>query len=162
MTKNKVAVIMGSNSDYFIMKEASTVLKELKVPLDELIVSAHKTPLRMYEFAQKLDSSEFGAVIAGAGGAAHLPGMVASLTNIPVLGVPIPSPSFSLGGIDSLLSIVQMPPGVPVATFAIGKPGAISAALHASAILATVNQELSERLKKWRENKSNSVKNKPS
>ena len=138
----KIAIIMGSNSDYDIMKKAEDVLKDFEIPYEIKVVSAHRTPKMMYDFAMNAYDNGFNAVIAGAGGAAHLPGMVASLTCLPVIGVPIKLKA--LEGLDSLLSIVQMPNGVPVATMGINQAG--NAALHAIAILASQNKELYQKL----------------
>lgn len=139
-----VGVIMGSISDWSVMEHASLVLTELGIAHETKIVSAHRTPAVMAEYAATAASRGLRAIIAGAGGAAHLPGMVAAQTLVPVLGVPVPATA--LQGVDALHSIVQMPAGVPVATFAIGKPGAINAALFAAALLAVNDPELSERL----------------
>jgi 5-(carboxyamino)imidazole ribonucleotide mutase len=138
---------MGSDSDHHIMKEASEVLKEFNIPHEIRIVSAHRTPAYMFDFAQNAEQRGIKVIIAGAGGSAHLPGMVASLTSLPVIGVPIKSPS-SIIGIDSLLSIVQMPPGVPVATMAIN--GAKNAGLFACSILATYSNNLSIKIKEFK------------
>ncbi|MCK5457391.1 MAG: 5-(carboxyamino)imidazole ribonucleotide mutase [Melioribacteraceae bacterium] len=140
----KVGIIMGSKNDWNVMKEACLVLEELGVNYSRDVVSAHRTPERLYEYAKKAKSLGFGVIIAGAGGAAHLPGMIASLTTVPVIGVPIKSSK--LNGIDSLLSIVQMPPGVPVATVAIGKHGAKNAAWLAMQMIALSDEELAKRL----------------
>ena len=145
---NKVAIIMGSQSDYETMIEAEKILKELGVKFETKIVSAHRTPKRMLEFAENAEKSGVAVIIAGAGGAAHLPGMVASLTHLPVLGVPVESKT--LKGLDSLLSIAQMPGGVPVGTLAIGKAGAKNAGLLAASIIALGDKKLTARLKKWR------------
>src|SRR3954452_16079452 len=146
--KPLVAVIMGSRSDLKVMQPALDVLDELKVPYEASVVSAHRTPDRMFEFASSAESRGIEVIIAAAGGAAHLPGMVAAKTTLPVLGVPIPATQ--LNGLDSLLSIVQMPKGVPVGTLAIGKPGAANAALLAASILALNDGALRDRLKAWR------------
>ncbi len=151
----KVAVIMGSKSDEDVMIEASKVLKEFDVKVDTLIVSAHRTPDYMYEFAKNAKSQGYSLIIAGAGGSAHLPGMVAALTSLPVIGVPIKSKA--LNGIDSLLSIVQMPSGVPVATVAIN--GAKNAGLLAISILAINNEKLYTKYEEFRENQTNEVLN---
>lgn len=161
MTKNNdVAVIMGSESDYETMTHAIDILKSLQISHDVSIVSAHRTPERLFAFAKSAQENGFKVIIAGAGGAAHLPGMVASLTYLPVIGVPIHSKQ--LNGLDSLLSIVQMPKGIPVATMSIGESGAYNAAITAASILAISNNEIVGRLKKWREQQTNSVKEKPS
>ncbi len=142
-----VSIIMGSDSDLYIMKEASEILNDFEIPHEIKIVSAHRTPTYMFDFAQNAEQRGIKVIIAGAGGSAHLPGMVASLTSLPVIGVPIKSPS-SIIGIDSLLSIVQMPPGVPVATMAIN--GAKNAAILACSILATHSNNLSLRIKHFK------------
>ncbi|MEO1922412.1 MAG: 5-(carboxyamino)imidazole ribonucleotide mutase [Sphingomonadaceae bacterium] len=144
----KVAIVMGSQSDWDTMRCAVEVLDELDVPTDVRIVSAHRTPDRMAEFARTAEENGFHVIIAGAGGAAHLPGMIAAQTHIPVLGVPVKSRA--LNGQDSLLSIVQMPAGVPVGTLAIGEAGATNAGLLAAAILANGDADLATRLKDWR------------
>mgnify|MGYP003706989241 CR=1 FL=1 len=159
MGKNKVAVIMGSQSDYKTMKNAVDILKDFEIETQVNIVSAHRTPDRLYEFAKSAQENGIKVIIAGAGGAAHLPGMVASLTPLPVLGVPIKSKS--LKGLDSLLSIVQMPAGVPVGTLAIGEAGAKNAALLASSILALNDLDIKDRLDKYREKQTLSVKEEP-
>jgi 5-(carboxyamino)imidazole ribonucleotide mutase len=151
----RVAVIMGSKSDWDTMRHASETLERLGIPHECRVVSAHRTPARMAEFAAEAQGRGLEVVIAGAGGAAHLPGMVASQTLLPVLGVPVQSQS--LQGLDSLLSIVQMPGGVPVATFAIGKAGAINAALFAAAILAGRDPAVKEALRVFREEQTNAV-----
>ena len=142
----KVAVIMGSSSDFEIMKEACNLLDKLSVPYECEVVSAHRTPEKMFEFARKAKANGFSVIIAGAGGAAHLPGMVASLTTLPVIGVPIETKT--LKGLDSLLSIVQMPSGVPVATVAIN--GAKNAGILASSIFALINPIINEKLEKYK------------
>ncbi len=158
-TKPTVAIIMGSQSDWPTMQEASAVLNELHVPHEARIVSAHRTPDRLVEFAKSAADNGLKVVIAGAGGAAHLPGMVASMTHLPVLGVPVESKALS--GMDSLLSIVQMPGGIPVGTLAIGKAGAKNAGLMAAAILAVSDADLAERLKAWRAAQSSCVGEQP-
>jgi 5-(carboxyamino)imidazole ribonucleotide mutase len=155
----KVAIIMGSQSDWPTMRHAADVLVELDVPHEARIVSAHRTPDRMYEFAKTAKAEGFGVIIAGAGGAAHLPGMTASLTPLPVLGVPVQSKALS--GQDSLLSIVQMPAGIPVGTLAIGKAGATNAGLMAAAILALSDPELANRLDEWRAARTSAVADQP-
>jgi 5-(carboxyamino)imidazole ribonucleotide mutase len=152
-----VAVIMGSKSDWETMRHADEILTQFDVPHECRIVSAHRTPARMAEFAANAESRGVEVIIAGAGGAAHLPGMVAAQTLIPVLGVPVESAA--LKGMDSLLSIVQMPGGIPVGTLAIGKAGAINAALLAVAILANSRPELREKLRKFREEQTAKVMN---
>lgn len=150
-----VAVIMGSKSDFPTMECATTVLDELLIKYEVMIVSAHRTPERLYSFAKSAASSGFRVVIAGAGGAAHLPGMVASLTHIPVIGVPIKSEY--LKGLDSLLSIVQMPRGTPVATMAIGSAGAANAAVLAASIIGLSNAGVAGRLQNWKKKLTESV-----
>jgi 5-(carboxyamino)imidazole ribonucleotide mutase len=144
----KVGIIMGSRSDWETMRHAAETLAALGVPHETQVVSAHRTPERLYDYAKSAASRGLSVVIAGAGGAAHLPGMCASMTRLPVLGVPVQSAALS--GMDSLLSIVQMPAGIPVGTLAIGKAGAVNAALLAAAILATTDDALAERLDAWR------------
>lgn len=143
-----VGIIMGSKSDFETLAPASEILKELGVPHEVKIVSAHRTPDTMFQYAENAEARGIEVIIAGAGGAAHLPGMVAAKTVLPVLGVPVPATM--LNGVDSLLSIVQMPKGVPVGTLAIGKPGAANAGLLAASILANKRPELREKLKTWR------------
>ncbi|MGB8364664.1 MAG: 5-(carboxyamino)imidazole ribonucleotide mutase [Rhizomicrobium sp.] len=155
-----VGLIMGSQSDWPTLKAAAQILDALEVPFESRIVSAHRTPDRLYAYAKAAASRGLKVVIAGAGGAAHLPGMVAAMTTLPVLGVPIETRS--LKGMDSLLSIVQMPGGVPVATFAIGESGAKNAGLHAAAILALADAGLAGRLALWRERQSDAVAEAPS
>ena len=156
---HKVAIIMGSQSDYSTMQYCQKVLKMLKIKFEAKIVSAHRTPNRMYEFAKNAEKNNVSVIIAGAGGSAHLPGMVASLTSLPVLGVPIESKK--LKGLDSLLSIAQMPKGIPVGTVAIGKDCAINAALLAASIIALNDKKIKKKLDNWRSNQSRSVKKKP-
>lgn len=155
----KVSIIMGSQSDYETMKEAEIVLKELGVKFDTQIVSAHRTPKRMVEFADAAEKNGVKVIIAGAGGAAHLPGMVAALTHLPVLGVPVESKT--LKGLDSLLSIAQMPGGIPVGTLAIGKAGAKNAGLLAASIIGLEDKKVSANLKKWRAAQTKKVAKKP-
>ncbi len=155
----KVAIVMGSQSDWPTMQRAADVLGELGVDADVRIVSAHRTPDRMYDFAKGAEAAGFEVIIAGAGGAAHLPGMIAALTHVPVLGVPVQSRALS--GEDSLLSIVQMPAGVPVGTLAIGEAGATNAGLLAAAILANHDAALKDRLKAWRQARSDAVTERP-
>ena len=152
--KPSVAIIMGSQSDWETMKFSEEILIRLEIPFITKIVSAHRTPDRMNDFAKQAQENLIQIVIAGAGGAAHLPGMVASHTNIPVIGVPIQS---TLNGLDSLLSIVQMPSGVPVATMSIGKAGAINAAIYAAKILSLSNNEINTKLKTWLASQTNEV-----
>jgi len=151
----KVAIVMGSQSDWPTMRLAAELLEELEVEHEARIVSAHRTPDRMSAFAKGAEGEGFDVIIAGAGGAAHLPGMIAAMTHLPVLGVPVQSKALS--GMDSLLSIVQMPAGIPVGTLAIGEAGAKNAALMAAAILALGNEDLSERLQDWRARRSGDV-----
>ena len=155
-----VAIVMGSQSDWATMQKAAEALDKLGVAYDARIVSAHRTPKRLVEFAQGAADEGFKVIIAGAGGAAHLPGMVASLTHLPVLGVPVQSRALS--GQDSLLSIVQMPAGIPVGTLAIGEPGATNAGLLAAAILSLGDPALAERLKAYRAAQSDGVAERPS
>lgn len=161
MTKQKplVGIIMGSQSDWATMQHAADLLTELNVPFEAQIVSAHRTPKRMVEYAEKAAGKGLKVIIAGAGGAAHLPGMVASLTSLPVLGVPVESEA--LKGMDSLLSIVQMPGGIPVGTLAIGKAGAKNAALLSAAILALSDAKLATRLASWRQTQTKAVAQQP-
>jgi len=154
-TGGKVAIVMGSQSDWPTMKHAAAVLDELEVPYEARITSAHRTPDRMVAFAKGAEGEGFSVIIAGAGGAAHLPGMIASMTHLPVLGVPVQSKALS--GMDSLLSIVQMPGGIPVGTLAIGEAGAKNAGLLAASILALRDEALSERLQDWRAAKTAAV-----
>ncbi|WFW29721.1 MAG: 5-(carboxyamino)imidazole ribonucleotide mutase [Wolbachia endosymbiont of Menacanthus eurysternus] len=157
--KKNVAVIMGSESDYSTMSCSIDILKNLMISHDVFIISAHRTPERLFNFAKSAQSKKFKVIIAGAGGAAHLPGMVASLTHLPVIGVPIYRKQ--LNGLDSLLSIVQMPKGVPVATMSIGKNGAYNAAITAASILSISDNKIANRLKKWREKQTKKIKEKP-
>jgi len=150
-----VGVVMGSKSDYEVLAEAVEILRELEIPHEARVVSAHRTPDWLFEYAETAQSRGLRVIIAGAGGAAHLPGMLAAKTLVPVLGVPVPTTS--LNGMDSLLSIVQMPKGVPVGTLAIGKPGAANAALLAAEILATTDPALRERLAAWRRARTQEV-----
>jgi 5-(carboxyamino)imidazole ribonucleotide mutase len=162
MNKNKilkVSIVMGSQSDYKIMKLCEKTLKNLGVLFETKIISAHRTPKRMYEYALNAEKNNMGVIIAGAGGSAHLPGMIAALTSLPVLGVPIESKK--LKGLDSLLSIAQMPKGIPVGTLAIGEDGAINAALLAASILANSNKTIKNKLKSWRSSQTKSVKKFP-
>ena len=150
---------MGSQSDYKTMQLAEKTLKKIRVSFETKIISAHRTPRRMYEYASSAQKNNIGVIIAGAGGSAHLPGMIAALTSLPVLGVPIESKK--LKGLDSLLSIAQMPKGIPVGTLAIGEDGAINAALLAASIIANNNHKLKLKLKKWRLSQTKSIKRKP-
>jgi len=157
--KLKVSIIMGSQSDYKVMKLSEKILKLLSIPFETKIVSAHRTPKRMYDYAMNAEKNNIGVIIAGAGGSAHLPGMVAALTLIPVLGVPVESKK--LKGLDSLLSIAQMPKGIPVGTLAVGEDGAINAALLAAAIIANNNSKVKKKLENWKFSQTKSVKQKP-
>ena len=150
---------MGSQSDYKTMKLAEKTLKKIGIIFETIIVSAHRTPKRMYDYALSAEKNNIGVIIAGAGGSAHLPGMISAITSLPVLGVPIESKK--LKGLDSLLSIVQMPKGVPVGTLAIGEDGAINAALMAASILANNNIKIKKKLNNWRKEQSKSVKKIP-
>jgi 5-(carboxyamino)imidazole ribonucleotide mutase len=154
-----VAIIMGSQSDWATMRHAAETLEALGVPHEVRIVSAHRTPDRLYAFAKGAKQAGFKVIIAGAGGAAHLPGMTASMTALPVFGVPVESKA--LKGQDSLLSIVQMPAGVPVGTLAIGKAGAVNGALLAAAVLALADEALAARLEAWRARQSEAVADRP-
>jgi 5-(carboxyamino)imidazole ribonucleotide mutase len=154
-----VGIIMGSSSDWETMRHAAETLDALGVAYETKVVSAHRTPQRLYDYATTAADRGLKVVIAGAGGAAHLPGMAAAMTHLPVLGVPVESKA--LKGMDSLLSIVQMPGGIPVGTLAIGKPGAINAGLLAAAILATADEALATRLKAWRAAQTESVVDEP-
>ena len=155
----KVSIVMGSQSDYKVMHLAEKTLKKIGVPFETKIISAHRTPKRMYDYALEANKNNIGAIIAGAGGSAHLPGMISALTSLPVLGVPIESKK--LKGLDSLLSIVQMPKGIPVGTLAIGEDGAINAALLAASIIGNNNQSVKRKLNNWRLTQTKSVKKKP-
>ena len=162
MIKNKslkVSIVMGSQSDYKTMRFVGKILTKMGIKFETKIISAHRTPNRMYEFAKSASKNNVGVIIAGAGGSAHLPGMISAITSIPVLGVPIESKK--LKGLDSLLSIVQMPKGIPVGTLAIGEDGAINAALLAASIIANNNPTVKKKLNKWRLSQTQSVKKKP-
>ena len=150
---------MGSKSDWPTMKWCADTLKKLQVKFDAKIISAHRTPDRMYNFAKTAELENYSVIIAGAGGSAHLPGMIASMSTLPVIGVPIESKK--LKGLDSLLSIVQMPKGIPVGTVAIGKDGAINAGIMAASIIALSNAKIKTNLTRWRSKQTNSVKKKP-
>ena len=150
---------MGSQSDYSTMKYCEKVLKILKIKFEKKIISAHRTPKRMFEYAKNAEKNNISVIIAGAGGSAHLPGMVAAITRIPVIGVPIESKK--LKGLDSLLSIAQMPKGIPVGTVAIGKDGAINAGLFAASILSNFDKKIKKNLENWRAKQTKSVKRKP-
>ena len=155
MKKDKVSIIMGSQSDWKTLQFAENILNDFKISNEVKIVSAHRTPERLYRYAKNAHKNNIKVIIAGAGGAAHLPGMVASLTKIPVLGVPIESKL--MNGLDSLLSIVQMPYGIPTATFAIGEPGAKNAALFAVSLIAGNDKNISKKLSKWRKDLTKAV-----
>jgi 5-(carboxyamino)imidazole ribonucleotide mutase len=162
MKKNKslqVSVVMGSQSDYKTMKFTTNILKKMGIKFETKVISAHRTPKRMYDFAQSAEKRNIGVIIAGAGGSAHLPGMISALTSIPVLGIPIESKK--LKGLDSLLSIAQMPKGIPVGTLAIGKDGAINAGLLAASIVANNDSNVKKKLKNWRLSQTRAVKKKP-
>ncbi len=164
MKRNKknshiVSIVMGSQSDWPTMKNVAKTLKSLKINFETKIISAHRTPKRLFEYSMSAKKNNISVIIAGAGGSAHLPGMIASLTELPVIGVPIESKK--LKGLDSLLSIVQMPKGIPVGTVAIGENGAINAALLSASILALCNSKISLKLKEYRNRQTNSVKLKP-
>ena len=156
---HKVAIVMGSESDYSTMQYCKKVLKILNIKHEINIVSAHRTPDRLYKFAKTAEKNNISVIIAGAGGSAHLPGMIAALTRIPVIGVPIESKK--LKGLDSLLSIAQMPKGIPVGTVAIGKDGAINAALFAASIISLSDSKIRKNLYLWRNKQTRSVKKKP-
>ena len=156
---HKVAIVMGSQSDYSTMKYCVKVLKTLKINHESKIVSAHRTPYRMYNFAKSAEKNSISVIIAGAGGSAHLPGMIAAITTIPVIGVPIVSKK--LNGLDSLLSISQMPKGIPVGTVSIGKDGAINAALLSASIISIYDKNVRKNLNLWRNKQTRSVKKKP-
>jgi len=156
---NKVSIVMGSQSDYSTMQYCKKTLNILKIKHETNIISAHRTPERMFKFAKSAEKNNISVIIAGAGGSAHLPGMIAALTRIPVIGVPIESKK--LKGLDSLLSIAQMPKGIPVGTVAIGKDGAINAGLFAASIISNFDNKVKNNLKNWRTKQSKSVKKKP-
>ena len=155
----KVSIVMGSQSDYKTMKFTAKILKNLGIKFETKIISAHRTPKRMYEYAKSAKKNNIGVIIAGAGGSAHLPGMISAITTVPVLGVPIESKK--LKGLDSLLSIVQMPKGIPVGTLAIGIDGAVNAALLAASIIANTNLSIKKKLDNWRLSQTKSVKKNP-
>ena len=156
---HKVSIVMGSQSDFKTMKLCQKVFKILNVNFETKIISAHRTPNRMYDYAKKVEKNNISVIIAGAGGSAHLPGMIAALTTIPVIGVPIESKK--LKGLDSILSILQMPKGIPVGTVAIGEDGAINAALLATSIIALNDNQIKKNLNNWRTRQSRSVQKKP-
>ena len=155
----KVSIVMGSQSDYKTMIFCQKVLKNLNIKFETSIISAHRTPHRMYKYAMDAEKNGIAVIIAGAGGSAHLPGMISALTSLPVLGVPIESKK--LKGLDSLLSIAQMPKGIPVGTLAIGEDGAINAALLAASIIGISDESVKKKLNQWRQTQSKSVKKKP-
>ena len=155
----KVAIIMGSQSDYPVMKKCEEILKKLQIKFETKIVSAHRTPDRMFAFAKTAAKNNFAVIVAGAGGSAHLPGMIASMSTLPVLGVPIETKE--LKGLDSLLSIVQMPKGIPVGTVAIGENGAFNAGLLAASIIALTDSKVKKNLEKWRRLQTAAIKKKP-
>tara|TARA_B100001094_G_C17666609_1_gene546741 strand:+ start:64 stop:555 length:492 start_codon:yes stop_codon:yes gene_type:complete len=162
MIKNKskkVSIVMGSQSDFKTMIFCQKILKKLNIKFEIKIISAHRTPDRMYQYAKNAEKNNIDVIIAGAGGSAHLPGMISALTSLPVLGVPIESKK--LKGLDSLLSIAQMPKGIPVGTLAIGEDGAINAALLASSIISISDAQVKKKLNQWRQSQSKSVKKKP-
>tara|TARA_B100000787_G_scaffold9993_1_gene7602 strand:+ start:70 stop:561 length:492 start_codon:yes stop_codon:yes gene_type:complete len=162
MTKNKskiVSIVMGSQSDFKTMVFCEKVLKKLDIKFETKIISAHRTPERMYQYAKNAEKNDIVVIIAGAGGSAHLPGMISALTSLPVLGVPIESKK--LKGLDSLLSIAQMPKGIPVGTLAIGEDGAVNAALLAASIIGVSDTSVKNKLNQWRLSQSKSVKKKP-
>jgi 5-(carboxyamino)imidazole ribonucleotide mutase len=162
MTKNKskkVSIVMGSQSDFKTMIFCQKVLKKLNIKFETKIISAHRTPDRMYQYAKAAEKNDISVIIAGAGGSAHLPGMISALTSLPVLGVPIESKK--LKGLDSLLSIAQMPKGIPVGTLAIGEDGAINAALLAASIIGISDTAVKKKLNQWRLSQSKSIKKKP-
>jgi 5-(carboxyamino)imidazole ribonucleotide mutase len=162
MTKNKskkVSILMGSQSDFKTMIFCEKVLKKLGIKFETKIISAHRTPDRMYQYARNAEKNDISIIIAGAGGSAHLPGMISALTSLPVLGVPIESKK--LKGLDSLLSIAQMPKGIPVGTLAIGEDGAINAALLAASIIGISDTSVKKKLNQWRLSQSKSIKKKP-
>ena len=157
--QNKVSVVMGSQSDFKTMKLCLKVLRLLNIKFETKIISAHRTPDRMYEYAKNVEKNNIAVIIAAAGGSAHLPGMISALTSLPVLGVPIESKK--LKGLDSLLSIAQMPKGIPVGTLAIGEDGAINAALLAASIISLTDAKIKNKLNQWRLSQSKSVKKNP-
>ena len=159
LSNPKISIVMGSQSDWSTLKHTSTVLKELKISHEKKIVSAHRTPKRLYEYAERAYDKGIKIIIAGAGGSAHLPGMIAAITHIPVIGVPIESKT--LKGLDSLLSIAQMPFGVPVGTVAIGENGAKNAALYAASIISNYDSKVENQLIKWRLAQTKKVKKTP-
>lgn len=159
MAKTEIAIVMGSKSDWSTMQEAASILDQLHVPYHVEIISAHRTPDKLFQFAENAQQNGYKVIIAGAGGAAHLPGMLAAKTLVPVLGVPVKSSMLS--GVDSLYSIVQMPKGIPVGTLAIGPAGAANAGLLAAQILAVFDAQLSNRLREFRQQQTDDVLNNP-
>ena len=155
----KVAIVMGSQSDYLVMKQCGEILKKLQIKFETKIISAHRTPDRMFVFAKTAIKNNFAVIVAGAGGSAHLPGMIASMSTLPVLGVPVETKK--LKGLDSLLSIVQMPKGIPVGTVAIGENGAFNAGLLAASIIALSDSKVKKNLEKWRRLQTAAIKKKP-
>ena len=155
----KVAIVMGSQSDYLVMKRCGEILKKLQIKFETKIISAHRTPDRMFTFAKNAAKNNFAVIVAGAGGSAHLPGMIASMSTLPVLGVPVETNK--LKGLDSLLSIVQMPKGIPVGTVAIGENGAFNAGLLAASIIALSDSKVKKNLEKWRRLQTATIKKKP-
>jgi len=158
-TNKKVAIVMGSQSDYVVMKKCEEIFKLLKIKFETRIVSAHRTPDRMFSFAKTAVKNNFAVIIAGAGGSAHLPGMIASISVLPVIGVPVETKK--LKGLDSLLSIVQMPKGIPVGTVAIGENGAFNAGLLAASIISLTDSKIKKNLEKWRRIQTTTIKKKP-
>ena len=158
-TSKKVAIVMGSQPDYPIMKKCEEILKILKIKYETKIISAHRTPDRMFAFAKTAQKNNFAVIVAGAGGSAHLPGMIASMSTLPVIGVPVETKK--LKGLDSLLSIVQMPKGIPVGTVAIGENGAFNAGLFAASIIALSENKIKKNLEKWRRLQTAAIKKKP-
>ena len=158
-TNKKIAIVMGSQSDYVVMKRCEEILKVLKIKFETKIISAHRTPDRMFAFAKTAAKNNFAVIIAGAGGSAHLPGMIASISTLPVIGVPVETKK--LEGLDSLLSIVQMPKGIPVGTVAIGENGAFNAGLLAASIIASSDSKIKKNLERWRRIQTAAIKKKP-
>ena len=158
-TNKRVAIVMGSQSDYATMKKCEEILKILKIKYETKIISAHRTPDRMFKFTKTATKNNFAVIVAGAGGSAHLPGMIASMSTLPVIGVPIETKK--LKGLDSLLSIVQMPKGIPVGTVAIGENGAFNAGLLAASIIALSDDKVKKNLEKWRRLQTAAIKKKP-
>ena len=159
ISNKKVSIVMGSQSDYVVMKKCEEIFKVLKIKFETKIVSAHRTPDRLFNFAKKAAKNNFAVIVAGAGGSAHLPGMIASISTLPVIGVPVETKK--LKGLDSLLSIVQMPKGIPVGTVAIGENGAFNAGLLSASIIALFDSKVKKNLEKWRRIQTASIKKKP-